>query len=55
MESLCWNSVVCGHHVYWTPFVGEILCVEQEDDNPKDCFAVCIVKGSAGGDSIVAV
>ena len=28
---LRWNSVVHGHHVYediWTPFVGEILCVE---------------------------
>ena len=45
MESLHWNSVVRGHHVYkdiWTPFVGEILHVEQEDDNPEDCFAVCI-------------
>ena len=45
MESLRWNSVVCGHHVYkdiWTSFVGEIL---QEDDNPEDCFTVCIVKG----------
>ena len=37
----------------WTPFVGEILCVEQEDDNPEDCFAVCIVKGSALGNNIV--
>ena len=38
----------------WTPFVGEILRVEQEDDNPEDCFAVCIVKGSTGGDNIIA-
>ena len=56
MESLRWNNVVRGHHVYkdiWTPFVGEILHVEQEDNNPEDCFAVCIVKGSTGGDNIV--
>ena len=56
MESLHWNSVVHGHHMYkhiWTPFVDEILRVEQEDDNPEDCFAVCIVKGSTGGDNIV--
>ena len=33
--------------------MGEILRVKQEDDNPEDCFAVCIVKGSAGGDNII--
>ena len=56
MESLRWNSVFRGHHVYkdiFIPFVGEILCVRQEDDYPKDCFAVCIVNGSAGGDNII--
>jgi len=37
----------------WTLFVGEILRVEQEDDNPEGCFAVCIMKGSAQGDNIV--
>jgi len=37
----------------WTLFVDEILHAEQEDNNPEDYFAVCIVKGSAGGDNIV--
>ena len=27
--------------------------LEQKDNNPEDCFAVCIVKGSTGGDNIV--
>ena len=47
MDSLRWNSVIRGHHIYkdiWTPFVGEILCVEQEMHNSEDRFAVAIVK-----------
>ena len=47
MDSLSWDSVICGHHIYkdiWTPFVGEILHVEQEVCNPEDRFAVAIVK-----------
>ena len=38
---------VRGHHIYktvWTPFVGEILLVQQEDHNPEDSFTVAILK-----------
>ena len=47
MDSLHWDSVIRGHHVYkeiWTPFVGEVLRVEQETHNAQDRFAVAIVK-----------
>ena len=40
------ESVVRGHHIYknvWTPFVGEVLHVEQEAHNPEDCFAVAVL------------
>ena len=58
MESLRWDSVVHGHHVYkdiLTPFLGEILHVKQEYHNTEDCFALCIVKGDASalGDIII--
>ena len=47
MDSLHWDSVIHGHHVYkeiWTAFVGEVLRVEQETHNAQDCFTVTIVK-----------
>ena len=47
MDSLHWDSVIRGHHVYkeiWTPFVGEVLRVEQETHNAQDRFAVAIVQ-----------
>ena len=31
----------------------KFFCVEQEDNNPEDCFAVCMVIGSTGGVSII--
>jgi len=36
-----------GHDVYkkvWTPFVGEVLLMEQEDHNPENCFTVTMLK-----------
>ena len=44
-----WRGTICGvtgHHVYKDIWTGSICAggVEQEDDNPEDCFAVCIVK-----------
>ena len=39
--------MICGHQVYkdiWTPFVDEILSVEQETDNAEDHFTVAIMK-----------
>ena len=42
-----WKSVIHSHHVYkdiWTPFVGEILNVQQEVHNAEDHFAVAVVK-----------
>jgi len=47
MDSLCLDSVIHGHHIYkdiWTPFIGEILHVEQEAHNTADHFAVARVK-----------
>ena len=47
MDSLHWDSVIHGHHVYkdiWTPFIGEVLRVEQETHNVQDRFAVAVVK-----------
>ena len=46
MDSHHWESVIHGHHVYkdiWTPFVGEILNVQQEVHNAEDRFAVAVV------------
>ena len=46
MDSHHWESVIRGHHVYkdiWTPFVGEILNVQQEVHNAEDRFAVAVV------------
>ena len=39
--------MICDHHFnknIWTPFVDEVLHVEQEMHNAQDCFAVAIVK-----------
>ena len=47
MDSHHWESVIRGHHVFkdiWSPFVGEILNVQQEVHNAKDRFAVVVVK-----------
>ena len=47
MDSLHWDSVIRGHRVYqdiWTPFIGEVLHVEQETHNVQDRFTVAIVK-----------
>ena len=46
MDSLSWDSMIHGNRIYkyvWTPFVGEIFCVEQEARNPNH-FAFAIVK-----------
>ena len=43
----CWQSVICGHHVYkafWTPAIGETLCCEQERNNLEDPYAVSVMK-----------
>ena len=47
MDSLHWGSVIRGHHVYmktWTPFVDEVLHMEQETHNIQDCFPVAVPK-----------
>lgn len=41
------SSVVRGHHIYkdiWTPYVGEELFVQTEDENEHDEHAVAIIK-----------
>ena len=47
MDTLHVDADIRGHHIYktsWTPFVGELLLVQQEDHNPEDSFAVAILK-----------
>ena len=42
-------SVVRGHHIYkeiWTPAIGEVLHLREEDDNEHDEHAVAVVKAS---------
>ena len=46
MDTLHVDDDIRGHHIYkisWTPFVGEILLV-QEDHNPEGSFALAILK-----------
>ena len=41
------ESTVRGHHVYktqWTPIIGEDLCVQIEEPNTFDRFAVAVLK-----------
>ena len=43
----CFESVVCGHHIYktiWTPSLGEIRMVFPEPLNDHDRHAVCVKK-----------
>ena len=45
------HSIVCGHHVFkniWTPYVGEILTLQQEAGNRHDRFAVAVTRPPAG-------
>ena len=39
------DSVVCGHRVYKSPVMGELLVAEVEDDNDEDQYAVAVLKG----------
>ena len=44
------ESTICGHHIYksrWTPVIGEELCVQIEEDNTFDEFAVAVQKDGA--------
>jgi len=41
----CKDSIVRGHHIYktiWTSFIGKILLVNREEDNPYDDHAVAV-------------
>ena len=48
-EAVCVHeSVVRGHHIYkavWNPIVGETHCLQLEEGNEHDCFAVCVKRG----------
>ena len=47
MDSLHWGRVICGHHVcmkIWTPFVDEVLHMEQKIHDVQDCFPVAVAK-----------
>ena len=46
------ESVIRGRHIYkrrllWRPLVGEILTLEQEEDNNHDKFAISLLKDAA--------
>lgn len=46
-KKLALDSVITGHHVYkstWTPYIGEILRGEVEENNEHDKYAVSIKK-----------
>ena len=45
VRTLSIHSVIRGHHVFkhiWTPYVGEILALQQEVGNEHDRFAVAV-------------
>jgi len=45
LDVVCYDSVVREHHIYktiWTPFIGEILTVNREEDNSYDSCAVAV-------------
>ena len=47
VSSKYFGQRLCGHHIYkqiWQPLVGEILTMEQEEDDNYDKFAVSLLK-----------
>ena len=47
MTSLTVSSYIRGYHAYmhaWEPFIGEVLPLQREPDNPEDRFAVAVQK-----------
>ena len=45
VRDYCWESVIYGRHMYktiWMPEISEILCCEQERNNPEDLYAVSV-------------
>ena len=47
MEDCLYRSIVRGHHIYksvWTPYIGEMLPVQEELDNEHDSYAVSVQK-----------
>jgi len=47
--ALTLNSCICGYHVYkdiWDPPVGEIVVCQRENRNPRDPYAVALLKDS---------
>ena len=46
VRDYCWESVICGHHIYktiWTPEIGEIFRCKQETGHTEDSYAVSVV------------
>ena len=44
------TSFVRGFHAYkarWDPYVGQVLHLQRETDNPKDVYAVAVIKDVA--------
>ena len=42
------NGCVCGFHVYqdtWTPVIDEKLVCRRDDSNPRELYAVAVLKG----------
>ena len=42
------NGCICGFHVYqdtWMPVISEQLVCRREDSNPRDRYAMAVLKG----------
>ena len=47
MVTLAVDSYIRGYHAYkdsWDPYIGEVLPLEREPENPEDRFAVAVKK-----------
>lgn len=56
MENFEAESCIRGFHIYkdnWLPVIGEQIKCIREDDNPRDRYAVAVVKTTAVGDETV--
>ena len=39
-------DIIHEYNRVWTPRIGEILLLSEQQDNPHDCFAVAVMKDS---------
>ena len=47
MENFEAENCIRGFHIYednWSPLLGEVIKCTREDDNPRDCYTMAVVK-----------